>query len=95
MGAAIVPMRSFQAQNVYAFKSYQPAVQVIATFGRFIIIPNIMVAPDIIKGHIKKVNQPGKVLRGKISAGKNEVNVLKNIGIDPPVQPRLDDIRDG
>jgi hypothetical protein len=40
------------------------------------------------------MNQPRKIFRRKISAGNNQVNALKKIGIGPAVQLRLDNIGD-
>ena len=81
--AAIVPVRSLQTKNIYSSNLYQPAVQVIAAFRRLIFITNIMVALHIVKGGFKKMKQTGKVFRGKITTGNNEVNVRKKAGIDP------------
>ncbi len=83
--AAIVPVRSLQTKNIYSSNFYQPAVQVITTFRRLVFITNIMVALHIVKGGFKIMKQTGKVFRGQITTGNNEVNVRKRTGIDPLV----------
>lgn len=94
MGTAIVPMRSFQPQDFYSFESHQAAVQVIAAFRRFIIIPNIMVAPYIVKGGFQKMSQSRKVFRRKVAAGNNEIDTFKQVRLDPPIQHGLNNIGD-
>jgi len=83
--AAIVPVRSLQTKNIYSFDLYQPAVQVITTFRLLIFITNIMVTLHIVKGCFKIMKQTGKVFRGQIATGNNEVNVRKKAGIVPLV----------
>jgi hypothetical protein len=76
-GTAIVPARSLQAENIYSVFFYQPAVQIATACRRFLVITNVMVAADVIKGGVKGMGQTGKVFRWKVATGNNQVDIRK------------------
>ncbi len=93
-GAAIVPARPLQPEKVYPFEFYQPAVQVVTACRRLLVITYIMVAAHIIKWGLKKIDQTGKVFRRKVATGKNQVDILKRVGIGLLEKSRFYHIRD-
>ena len=76
-GTAIVPARSLQAENIYSNFFYQPAVQIATAGRRLLVITNVMVAAYVIKGGVKGMGQTGKVFRGEIATGNNQVDIRK------------------
>jgi hypothetical protein len=62
---------AFQTQYIQAGKVNQPPVQVIAPHGEFVFEADIMIALYIVKRDIIKMNQPGEIFRGKITAGQD------------------------
>ena len=80
-GAAIVPARPLQPEKIYPPEFYQPAVQIATACRRLFIITYVMVAAHIIKWGFKRIDQTGKVFRRKVATGKDQVNILKRVGI--------------
>jgi hypothetical protein len=55
-------------------------VQIATAFRRFLVITDVMVAAYIIKGGFEGIDQPGKVFRGKVATGENQVNIREPVG---------------
>ena len=72
----IVPVRPLQPENVYAPFIHQSAVQIKPALRPRLFKTNVMVAAYIIKGHIKSVNQTGKVFRRQVTTGDNQIDLL-------------------
>jgi hypothetical protein len=51
-----------------------------------------VVASYIIKGGFKGIDQTGKVFRGKVAAGKNQVNIRKRAGSGMLEKTRLNHV---
>ena len=80
--SAIVPVRTLQTENVYAFIIHQSGVQIKPALRPRLFIPNIMVATYIIKGHIKIVNQTGKVFRWQVTTGDDQIDFVPQFSVN-------------
>jgi hypothetical protein len=89
---AVIPVRAPKSQNVNAPETHQPAVNLGASKERLSVIADIVVAADVIEGHVKKVSQKRQILRRQIAARQDEIDSCKPAGIDCGIQRWLDNI---
>lgn len=72
MGTAIIPVRTFQAQDIDLPEPNQPRMNIGTVSWRFGLMTDIMVSMHVVEGNLEYIRKKGEILGGQVPAGDDQ-----------------------
>jgi len=89
IGTPVVPSGSFEPRNVETLELHPSPMNVDAPIWRLLIVTDIVVSFDIVKGRSQPVCQKNEIFRRQIPTRKDEIDIGETVGIKGIVEHGL------